>query len=54
MGKGRLIDISHTSDEKGSITISVPKKVADLLDLQKGDVVVFKMESSEVVLEKLK
>lgn len=54
MGKERLVDISHASAEKSSITIAIPKKVAEILGVEKGDIVAFKVIDNKVVLEIIK
>ena len=40
--------------ERTSLTVSVPRKVAERLGIVKGDVVAFKIEDGKVVLEKIK
>lgn len=50
----RLVDISHVNKEKSSLTISIPKKVAEILDVKYGDVIAFKLNGSEISIEVIK
>lgn len=48
MDKEKLIDVSHISKQKESLTIAIPKKVADILDVKEGDIIAFKAKGMEI------
>ena len=50
----QLIEVTHVSKREASFRITVPKKVAEILNVKSGDIVGFYEENGNIVLRKMK
>ena len=50
----QLLEVSHVSKRGVSLRITIPKKAAEALDLEEGDIVGFYENSGNIVLRKMK
>lgn len=50
----QLLEVSHVSKRSSSLRISIPKKVAEAMELKDGDIIGFYECNGEIVLRRLK
>ena len=50
----QLLEVSHVSKKGVSLRITIPKKVAEALDLKEGGIVGFYEDSGNIILRKMK
>lgn len=50
----QLLEVSHVSKRGASLRITIPKKVALMLNLGNGDVLGFYEDDGKIVLRKMK
>lgn len=50
----QLIDISHVSKRGSSLRITIPKKVAEAMELNEEEIVGFYLDQGKVIVEKIR
>jgi AbrB family looped-hinge helix DNA binding protein len=53
MDRKQLLDVAHVTVRGTSVRITLPKKIAKLLDVSEGDIVCFYDENGKIELRKL-
>ena len=50
----QLLEVSHVSKREASMRITIPRKAAEVMDLEEGDIVGFYEDSGKIILKKMK